>query len=317
MVSISFQTIVLAIIQILLLGLVGFTLIKSRIIDEGGLDQLMRLLIKLFIPAFTFYYLIVNFHFQEFPDWWWFILYGCALTLGSYLLSFFLTAGLRKFSYRNHLRAVISFQNSGTLPLLIVTALFAKETMIKFYIYIFFVVLGFQLLLWTLGVFLINTEKDLKMDFRKLLNPPFLSIVLTLIFIAIGGQRIVPQLIINPLKMISDCCLPLAMIVVGGNMAYTRLKDVQFVPIALCLLGKLVLVPAVALLIILSLRLNFSTGLIILIEAAVPTAVSLTIMARYYKIDDTFINQATFFSHITSVLTIPVFLTLYAHLAGN
>jgi len=44
--------------------------------------------------------------------------------------------------------------------------------------------------------------------------------------------------------MVGNCTLPLAMVVVGGNMALVQLKDIDKKVTSIFLLGKLIILPA-------------------------------------------------------------------------
>jgi len=50
---------------------------------------------------------------------------------------------------------------------------------------------------------------------------------------------------------------------------------------------------------------------LILMQLAMPSATSLSVIVRHYKKEDLLISQGVFFSHILSVITIPLFLSLY------
>jgi predicted permease len=57
-------------------------------------------------------------------------------------------------------------------------------------------------------------------------------------------------------------------------------------------------------------------GFFIVLQAAMPSAVSLPIVANLRKADSEFISQAVLFTHIFSIATVPVWLGLYMRLSA-
>ena len=213
--------------------------------------------------------------------------------------------------------SLVCFQNSGYVPLLLVTALFTGQTRQTLFVYIFLFGIGFDLMLWTLGVWLLTQQKAGKVELRNLLNLPFAATVFSLLLIFFGWHQWIPQTILTPIKLFGDCALPVAVMVVGGNLAGTNLVQIEKREISLLILTKLVLMPTVALFAILKFHVEYLLGYFILLEAASPSAVSLSVIARHYRTNEKFINRGIFFSHVLSVITIPVYLTLYAYLANS
>jgi len=117
------------------------------------------------------------------------------------------------------------------------------------------------------------------------------------------------------LEAVGNCTLPLAMIVVGGNVALAQLKNIDKKMVSFVLLGKLIILPALGLVLVLKLGLPQLLGLLIVMQLAMPSATSLSVIIRHYKKEDVLISQGIFFSHILSLLTIPLFLSLYLSLA--
>ena len=111
-----------------------------------------------------------------------------------------------------------------------------------------------------------------------------------------------------------NCTLPLAMLVVGGNIALVRLKDTDKKTTAIFLLGKLIILPVFGILIVLKLALPPLLGFLIVMQLAMPSATSLSVIIRRFNKPDALISQGVFFSHILGLFTIPIFLSLYLSL---
>ena len=99
--------------------------------------------------------------------------------------------------------------------------------------------------------------------------------------------------------------------VVGASLA--QLYNKQAIDLRnIIKLSLLVVHPALLGLLFLSLvRLPYLIGLLIILELAVPSATNLAIITRKYARQEKIISQGIFFSHILSLITLPVFLTLF------
>jgi len=312
--TVSFQTIVLAIIQILILGAGGFWLVKRRTIDESGLNMLTRMLISFFLPIFMFYQFTHNFNFEDFSFWWMFPLIGLAIVAVGLLVGRIVLLFCPWIKSRREFLALVIFQNSGYIPLILVTTLLSGEQAQRLYVYIFLVLIGFNVMMWSFGVWLLAKNKGEGLSLKNLNNPPLVAMLSSLLIIFFGWHKLIPQTILVPVQLFSQCTLPMAMIVIGGNLALIKLEKIQLGSIALVVLTKLLLLPLVALGIIFAFKPDELIGLLILIEAIVPSAMTLSIIARYYQVEEKIINQGIFYSHIFSIITMPVFLMIYVNL---
>ena len=101
------------------------------------------------------------------------------------------------------------------------------------------------------------------------------------------------------------------LVVVGGSLARIHLRRLDKKAIFLMILAKLIILPAAGLWLILKLNLPILVGLLLLIQLAMPPATSLSLIVRHYRKEDLLVSQGIFFGHIASIITIPIFLSLY------
>lgn len=334
--NLSFQTTILGMLQIIILGGIGFFLVKKRFLKEDGLSFLSKLVIELTLPLLIFSQLIEGFNFSTYRNWWWFPLLSIAITLvgfGIGKLTVMVTPGVED---RRGFISLVGFQNSGYLPLVLFAAIFPPSQAQQLFIYLFLFLMGFNLVIWSFGVWYLTPSARFKgkdilkqnvgsgfsdwlqgqkmadFELAKLFSPPVIATVFSLFLIAIGVNRIIPQVVVKPLKMLGECTMPLAMLVVGGNLAAIPLTKIDKKAMAFLIFAKLVFLPLLALVIILFLRTPTLIGFLIMVEAAVPSATSLSLIARHYKIEEGLINQGILFSHLVSIVTIPLFLNLFS-----
>ena len=210
--------------------------------------------------------------------------------------------------------SLVGFQNSGYLPLALVAGIFSGQDVNSVFIFIFLFLLGFDLVAWSVGIYMLTYEKKSKFRLQSIFSPPVIANLATLTIISLGLNKFIPSNLLKPLQMLGNCTLPLAMLVVGGNIALVNLRDINKKNVFFFLLGKLVILPALGIWVVLKLGCPHLIGFLIVMQLAMPSATSLSVIIRRYKKEDALISQGIFFSHILSLFTIPLFLSLYLSL---
>ncbi len=307
----SFKITGSAVAQIFLLGAIGYFLMKKNILGDAGLDSLSRLTIDITLPLLIFCQLIKDFSFNMYPNWWIFPLLSLAITIFGLGVGCIFVGFIRGAQQKLQFLSLTGFQNSGYLPLVLLAALLPKERIGPIFIYLFLFLLGFNIVMFSLGMYLLAFSNNKKFELSSLFSIPVIATIISLVFVYFGLNKFVPEFIFTPLKMIGDSTLPLAMLVVGGNLAKIHLGHIDKKAIALLTLVKLIILPALGFLLIIKFKVPSLIGLLILLELAVPSATTLSVIVRHVKREDSLISQGIFFSHLFSIVTLPIFLSLY------
>jgi predicted permease len=300
-----------AVIQIFILGALGYLLVKRNFLRDEGLNILSRLSIDITLPIMIFCQLSRNFTFGFYADWYVFPLISIVLTILGLGIGWFFSQFIHGHEHKMQFLSLAAFQNSGYLPLALVAALLPESEASTMFIYIFLFLIGFNSLMFSLGLHMLTFTKDKKFELMNLFSPPVLTTLMTLILVFFKVNQFVPEFVFRPLKMIGDTTLPLAMLVIGGSLAQIKLRHINKKAMALLVLAKLVILPVLGLLFLFKFRLPNLIGLLILIELVVPSATSNTLIIRQYNKEDLLISQGVFLTHILSIISIPVFLSLY------
>jgi len=307
----SFKITNSAVIQIFILGGIGYFLVKKNILGPEGLNSLSRLVIQITLPALIFSSIIKDFSFVLYPNWWIFPLISIFITISGLVIGVLFLGFIRGQQNKLQFLSLVGFQNSGYLPLALVQVLLPKERADSMFIYLFLFLLGFNLVIWSFGVYMLTFSKVKKLKLASLFSPPVIATIFSLILIFFGLNDFLPDILLRPLRMLGDCTIPLALIIVGGNLAEIHLEHINKREIFLMTLAKLIVLPVLGLLLIMRFKLPQLLGLLILMQLAMPPATSLSLIIRYYKKEDLLISQGIFFGHIASIITIPIFLSLY------
>jgi len=309
----SFQTTFGAIFELVLMGAVGFVLVRSARISEAGLKTLSDLVIGLFLPLFMFVEITRRFSFSLYPDWWIYPIYSLIVTFVGYACGAF---AIKMFPSLTHdmgeFLGITSFQNSGYLPLPLVAALLPASMAQEMFIYIFLFLLGFNMTIFSFGVVLLAKEKKQRFDFKDMFNAPVVATLLALVVVFFKADTWLPELVVRPMEILGRCTIPLSILVVGGNLASLKNTDFShFKALSSALVIKLVVVPVIFLGFVLLTKPPALVGFLILLQAAMPPAALLSVISKNKNSGDHLISQAIFYGHLLSIITVPLFLILY------
>ncbi len=307
----SFKITGLAVAQIFLLAALGYFLIKKNMLGPEGLNALSRLVIEVTLPLMIFCQLIKDFSFTLYSNWWIFPLISIAITIAGLIVGSVFLGFIRGPQHKLQFLSLIAFQNSGYLALALVAALLPSDKLDSMFTYIFLFLLGFNLVMWSLGVYILSFTRAKKFELSSLFSPPVIATLVSLILIFFSLNKFIPQGVLKPLRMVGDCTLPLAMLVVGGNLASIHLGHIDKKAMSLMILAKLIILPVLGLGLVIKFKFPELVGLLILMQLAVPSATSLSLIITHYKKEDLLISQGIFLSHIVSLVTLPLFLSLY------
>jgi predicted permease len=308
-----------AIIQLLLLGGVGFFLFRHRVLDHDNMTFIARFLLMVSVPALILVEMAEGFDFSFVPPWWLFIVFS--------LIYFLIGLGICSLIHRcdNRLcrtpevRMLSSFQNCGYLPMTIIYLLFSGERQTTLLVYTILYMFGYNILIWSAGSFYIFRGAGERFSLKSLFTPPVMATVVVFVFkILFGNHTTLPTVIEGPLKMLGGTTFPLSMLFLGGTLAEAGgiTFDRRFLrEIGLSAIIKLILIPAIALAVCVNCAwMPPMFGFFVMLQATMPSAVNVSIVTRFREGDYRFASQAVVVSHLASMLTIPLWIKLYMSL---
>jgi len=307
----SFRITSVAVFQILLVAGMGYFLVKKGILSQEGIDTLSKFVVEVALPIMIFCQLIRDFRFDLYPNWWAFPLLSLFITIAGLAIGAIFVGFIKGPHHKMQFLSLTAFQNSGYLPLALISAILPKDIADVALVYLFLFLLGFNLIVWSFGVYMLSFHKSRKFEFGTLFSPPVIAVLASLLVIFFGWQKFIPGVLLKPLNMVGNCTVPLAMMVVGGSLAAVRLHQIDKKAMFLMILSRLLILPGIGLLFIMKLNVSALIGFIILMELAVPSATSLSVITRHYKNEDLLISQGVFFGHLASLVTLPLFLSVY------
>ena len=295
---------------------IGFFLGKKNFFSTEIAKKLTTLLINLFMPCFIFSN-ILKIDFFKGDE----VLLACIAGYGNYSLALIISSiflfllgknflDLRKVEKRTFIFSV-SLQNYGYLPIPIALSIFADDPKVVplLLIHNSFV----ELAIWTVGIIFL-TKGFNKNLWKKFLNAPFLTIILSLI---LNYFKIpIPEFIFLATKTIGQIAIPIALLIVGATFSHLTIKkrhnttkikvfksDLKTYSIAI-ILRNLILSTA-----ILSFAFFFSPSntlnKVLILEAAMPAALFPIVISKYYKGSPNIATKVVISTSLVGFITIP------------
>lgn len=172
--------------------------------------------------------------------------------------------------------------------------------------------LVFALFQWTHGVILMGGKLSLR---NAVINPGIISMVIG-VFLFCTGLRL-PAPVYNAMDFMGNLNSPLAMVVIGAQMARADILGVLKKPkLYLTAAVKLLFVPAITCLLLLPLHLEPLSYCACVVLSACPTAGATAMFAQMFHRDTETAAQMVTLSTLLSILTLPVFAVLARQISG-
>ena len=307
--------ITVAVIKVLIITLFGWALARFKYIGRNVFDFLNKFLVDFAATFLIFVAIVENHAVIHQHNIIKFLLFSVVIFLLGWTVSLLIYHGKMLHS---EFAGLVSFQNCGYLPLTITVFLLSAESAGQFQVYIFLYLLGFNVLMWSVGSYFLFRHSKEKFGLKTLLSPPVSGTILALLFVYTGTAKWLPQIILSPMKMIGDMTFVLSAIVLGGWLAQVNLKGIKehLYPLVLASIARLVIIPAIFFIVVMYAKMYSLIGLFVILIAAMPSAISLPVVVNMKNGDTDFVSQGVFITHVAGILTITFWLGLFLTISG-
>ncbi len=221
---------------------------------------------------------------------------------------------------RSSTRRAFAFQclinNYLFLPLPIVASLFGPRGVAL----LVFASLGFEIVLWSLGVSLFAARPGWRSLAAALASPPFVALLLGLLYVL--ARPILPMpsspaalaarsAARGALSLLGAATVPMAMMVAGARFATMPLSTLRLPIVWLAVFLRLVLIPLLALPLLWVFPLSADARSILALVATMPAALVSSLLCERHGGDAPFISGTLLLSHLLALLTVPLLLVLF------
>lgn len=329
--QIDFLSVFLACLALILLAIPGFILQKTKLLPEKAAEAFSNMVLYACQTALVFigfqsctYKASIGIN----------MLIVAGITIVVYILSAVIVSIFCKDGPQGQSRHIVRyasvFGNVGFMGLPFLQMLFGgTEFISEVLIYSATVIAIFNILNWTLGVYLITGDKK-EISFKKIVtNPVIISVVLGFLLFIIAQKPLVELApagsglnniiakIMNCIKIVADTVTPLSMFVVGIKLANINIKQLfcnKWAYVAAFI--KLVVVSLLTIAIVLFLPIAEHTKYVLFFLMSMPPAASTTMYAVRYNKDAETGAIVVLLSTIISVATISLMFLLFNFLMG-
>lgn len=279
-----------------LLAAVGVYLSRKGFLSPQGTKDLGAILLRVIIPCVIVKSYITEFFRER--------LLELALSAGLALIGFILAMVISYLVFGKRRRLenfAASFCNAGFIGIPLAQAIIGEEGVF----YIAASVALLNLFQWTYGVYIMADRKDAISAKTIAKNPVVIAIVIGVVLFV--SQIPVPGIVTSTLGYIAGMNTPIAMILMGTYLAKLPLKKLLDKRAYGCVLFRLVIIPAVILLVFWVLPVsNADIALAAFLAAATPVGANICVFAQQYDCDYEFSVVTVCLSTLLSVITVPL-----------
>ncbi len=213
----------------------------------------------------------------------------------------------KKFDDAKYRMLTVSFGlgNAGFFGIPIIEALLPGYSQVACFACVYIV--GMNMITFTIGAYCLTGDKK-RMAFKKaFLNPSFISLIIAILLYAINVKVIMPEMLMNAIRLLKSTTTPLCMIILGIRLASVSFKKlftrIYVYVICAC---KLLIFPFVCLAIVYFLPLDpiFKAAMFIL--GGTPCAAVMLNLAEMYDGETELAANCVLLSTLLCVFTIPI-----------
>lgn len=305
-----------AVLPIFLLTFVGGAIRRADWLTEEADHSLMRVVVNLLIPALILDALLGNSALEETRTVLVAPVIGFFTVVGGLFLAYTAAPlfGLGETIRRRTFAFTIGIYNYGYIPIPLTLLLFDRETLGVLFLHN----LGVEVAIWTVCLALLRGGEG--GTWKIIFNPPILAVVGGLFIHYTGTFAYLPEFLLTGINLLGVSAIPLALLLIGATMAdnlgeFDPTRGASTVVgaclLRLCVFALLFLAAATLL------PVSQELKRVIVLQAAMPSAVFPLIMAKHYGGHVATALRVVFWTSFVALLTIPLWIRLGFHLIGE
>ena len=301
-----------SVIVLLVIGLIGFYIIKKEVLPKNVIGILSPLALEIALPSLIFARIITTFTPDQYPDWWqlplWWVFFS-ALSLGLTIIFMFVSKKIN----RREFAISLFFQNAIFFPLAILTGIFPNDP--SYVLYLFFFTIFYPPLLFSTYFLFFKTKEKIKINWKKIIHPVLIATIIAIIISSLGLKITEDNFIVRIFSLLGAMTIPLLFLILGGNI-YNDFKEkgkLQVLEITKFVIIKNFLFPLIFLGIIFYFQnfMEYHIALILIIQASVPPVTAVPIVTERAGGNRAIVNQFIVSSFLTSLISIPLMIYLF------
>jgi len=295
----------------------GFGLRRAQWIAAEAESTLLNLALKVAFPCLIFESVVRNEALRHASNVILPPLLGFVLSVAGMAVAWAAAGalGLKLGQGRRTFALTVGLANYGYLPLPIADAMFGPDVRAVLLVHN----IGVEAAIWSAGILLLSGLSP-RAGWRRLLNMPLFSLVFALALNLSGAGPWVPKVALDLAHTLGACAIPLGLIMTGASLEPHLGSVRQLVTPRVSLGAGLVRLGVLPLLILATatwLPLSPELKRVLVLQAAMPTAVIPIILARVYGGQPLLAVQIVVATTVIALFTIPLWLQFGLHLVGG
>jgi len=298
----DFFAVIASILSLFIIIGIGFFARRHGLLDAGQVHKISHILVNIALPALTISSMQIPYTSKALTM----VDSTLMVAFGYYIGAFIMSLAICHFlpstgTEKGVFQFMLVFPNVGFMGIPVSEVILGPDSL--FYVILFN--LPFNLLVFTMGIWLLAHEKAGSLDPRVLLTPGLIASLLGLLLFLIGYH--IPYPADTALDWIGKTTTPLAMLVVGAllaTMPSARLAGDWRIYLISAL--RLLILPLLAFAV---LSLFVSDHLLLMSSVlliAMPVAANTVLLSDEYEVDATLASQGVFLSTLFCLATIPL-----------
>jgi len=223
-------------------------------------------------------------------------------------------SGLKTPKEQRTFGLAVGLYNYGYVPLPLALLLFGNQTAGVLFVHN----VGVETALWTVGVALLTGAKW-QQDWRQIINAPLVAIALALVLNWAGLNTFLPKPLLTAIRLLGQCSIPMALILIGaivGDHLNQFHSTAGWQVIGAAVLLRIGLLPLLFLSLAKFVPASVELKRVIVLQAAMPSAVFPIIMSRHYGGDLPTALRVVIATSIVGLLTIPMWIRVGLNWVG-
>lgn len=293
------------------IGVLGFWIIRKRILPGDILGFLSPLALDIALPCLIFTNIIKDFSPSLYPGWWQLPLW-CFFFIAVAGVLTFVTMFIAARDIRREFAVSLFYQNAIFFPLAIIAGIHGDES--PYLVFLFLFTIFYPAFFFSTYRFFFENKGNRALDWRKIIHPVLLVTLGAIIIRLTGLHAYIPGFILSALSMVGGMTIPLIMLILGGNiyLDFQKKGTLRVVEMVKFVGVKNVVFPLVFLGVILLIRPSYPVALLILLQSAIPPVTAVPLVTERSGGNRAVVNQFLLASFLFSLISVSVMVSLFS-----
>ncbi len=298
-----------ALAALLVIGLIGFWIIRRRMLPGQVLRPLSTLAIEIALPCLVFVKIVDGLGSTRESNWWVWPLAFIGFMAWAGLLTTLCSLTIKR-GRRREFALTLLFQNITFLPLVILTQLRGADSSILANLFLFGLLFS-PVFFNTYHLFFARERRAFQ--WGKILHPVVVASISAVVVSLLWGPDVVPGFLMSSLELLGAMAVPLLILILGGNLyvEFQRQNKLYLSDSVKFALAKNVVFPLATLVLLVLLNIPRDFALILFLQSAVPPIASIPIFVEREGGDTAAASQFIIASFAFALISIPLLMMVF------